>query len=203
MFKRILNKIHDFKVEHKISEGFIRTSMAVMSFLVASMGTYYYKIKLEEAQKEILAYQRFFGQNVAEARAHRFFQYVEKHQNSEACEYEIILSADLKRTRAIATFCLEYLGSVGEASLDKRHEFQAQLYHIIAAQDKYFYKVMISKGIPADVVDDYEKQNPNLTELLSTLSQSCNGSGVVMAFLDTKLAFYENNTTAHCVPAGK
>lgn len=203
MLKRILKRVHDFKVEHKISEGFIRTSMAVMSFLVASMGTYYYKVKLEEKQDEVLAYQRFFGQNVAEARAHEFFKYVEKNIGRQGCEHEIILEADLQRTRAIARFCLEYLGSIGEESLKKKDEFKAQLYYLIAEQDKVFYKSMMDKGIEAEAVEAYEKANPDLTKLLSTLSSSCNGSGVVMAFLDAKLAIYENNTTVHCTDSSK
>lgn len=203
MLKRIFKKVHDFKVEHKISEGFIRTSMAVLSFLVASMGTYYYKVKLEDAQDQILAYQRFFGQNAAEARAHEFFKYIERKKITQGCEHDIILFADLERTRAIAKFCLEWLGMIGEESLKKKDEFKAQLYFLIAEQDKVFYKSMMDKGISVESVEAYEKSNPDLTDLLSTLSSSCNGSGVVMAYLDVKLAIYENNTTTHCLPSGK
>ena len=51
MFQRLRKKVHDFKVEHKISEGFIRSTFAALSFLVASIGTMYYKVQLDVMDK--------------------------------------------------------------------------------------------------------------------------------------------------------
>lgn len=203
MFQRLRQNVHDFKVEHKISEGFIRTSFAALSFLVASMGTMYYKVQLDESRKEVLEYQRFFTQNVAAARSHAFFKYAQKNKDQVGCDYEVVLGADIKRTRAIAIFCLEWLGAIGEESIRKKSEFRIQLYNVIAEQDKIFYQSLMKKKIPLEVVEKYERENPDLSKLLETLSENCNGTGVVMSFLDVKLSIYENTTDNHCTNPSK
>jgi hypothetical protein len=202
MISKLKAYFHKFKVEHKISEGFVRTLSAVLSFIVASMGTMYYKVKLEESQKETLTYQRFFSNNIASLRSHSFFMYAAKNENLNGCPYEVVLSSDIARTKSIATFCIDWLKPVGENSILKKADFKVQLYNVISAQNKVFYQSLMRKGVDSDVIDDFEARNPDLTELLKTLSDNCNGVGVVASFLDVKQSIYENNTTHHCPPIG-